>query len=251
MKLFNSTYEYNKICIHIEYNNENFVPHEMAFFNDEIPQCWDLIMGSKTNLTFIKKKRHDRATISQNILEEELTILSKSSNHALAITSADFISNRPSFSCAEPFCDTFVSHRSAPLSFPSTPSNVWTKSVAAEDKQAGGKQAIVAHGNPVFSGSVAPRIAVVQRALSSRNTTAEETKIIPPPPSHSVASREMLYFLRRPLRFPPFARFSIFRPSPFSARATARSFAFTPSRGRAFPGRGERRILEIEGNKVK
>lgn len=35
-----------------------------------------------------------------------------------------------------------------------------------------------------------------QRALSSRNTTAEETKIIPPPPSHSVASREMLYFLR-------------------------------------------------------
>lgn len=90
-----------------------------------------------------------------------------------------------------------------------------------------------------------------QRALSSRNTTAEETKIIPPPPFHSVASREMLYFLRRPLRFPPFARFSIFRPSPFSARATTRSFAFTPSRGRAFPGRGERRILEIEENKVK
>lgn len=139
----------------------------MAIFNDEIPQRWDLIVGSKTNPTFIKKKRHDRATISQNILEEELTILSKSSNHALAITSADFISNRPSFSCAEPFCDTFVSHRSAPLSFPSTPSNVWTKSVAAEDKQAGGKQAIVAHGNlwPCFLGRLHPGLRLFPESI--------------------------------------------------------------------------------------
>lgn len=62
-----------------------------------------------------------------------------------------------------------------------------------------------------------------QRALSSRNTTAEETKIIPPPPTPIQSPREMLYFLRRPLRFPPFARLSIFRrpPLPFP-----RSFAF-------------------------
>lgn len=202
-----------------------------------------------------KKKRHDRATISQNILEEELTILSKSSNHALAITSADFISNRPSFSCAEPFCDTFVSHRSfGPSLVPSPPPptsgrKVWPRRT---NRRAGSKLSLrtVIPGR-VFWVGCTQDCGCSQRALSSRNTTAEETKIIPPPPSHSVASREMLYFLRRPLRFPPFARFSIFRPSPFSARATTRSFAFTPSRGRAFPGRGERRILEIEENKVK
>lgn len=192
--------------------------------------------GFKNEPNFHKKKRHDRATISQNILEEELTILSKSSNHALAITSADFISNRPSFSCAEPFCDTFVSHRSAPLSFPSTPPTsgrkVWPRRT---NRRAGSKLSLrtVIPGR-VFWVGCTQDCGCSQRALSSRNTTAEETKIIPPPPFHSVASREMLYFLRRPLRFPPFARFSIFRPSPFSARATARSFAFTPSRGRAW-----------------
>lgn len=139
----------------------------MAIFNDEIPQRWDLIVGSKTNLTFIKKKDTIVRRYRKIYLKKSLQSSPKVRITRWRITSADFISNRPSFSCAEPFCDTFVSHRSAPLSFPSTPSNVWTKSVAAEDKQADGKQAIVAHGNPwpCFLGRLHPGLRLFPESI--------------------------------------------------------------------------------------
>lgn len=136
----------------------------MVIFNDEIPQRWDLVVGSKTNLTFIKKKDTIVRRYRKIYLKKSLQSSPKVRITRWRITSADFISNRPSFSCAEPFCDTFVSHRSAPLSFPS---NVWTKSVAAEDKQAGGKQAIVAHGNPwpCFLGRLHPGLRLFPESI--------------------------------------------------------------------------------------
>lgn len=180
--------------IYIEYNNENFVPsYRIAIFNDEISE----IEGSKTNETFIKKRKNKTRSISQNI--EELSNPPQKfepKNHAL-ITS-DSISNRstvPHFRVTEPFCDTFVSHPLS-LSPPPPPRSVWTKSVEARG-QIGSKLSLrtVIPGH-VFWVGCTQDCDSSQRALSSRNTTAEETKIIPPPPSHSVASREMLYFLR-------------------------------------------------------
>lgn len=222
--------------IYIEYNNENFVPsYRIAIFNDEISE----IEGSKTNETFIKKRKNKTRSISQNI--EELSNPPQKfepKNHAL-ITS-DSISNRstvPHFRVTEPFCDTFVSHRS--LSFPSTPST------QRLDEKCGGagtnrKQAIVAHGNPgpCFLGRLHPGLRFFPESIVfAKYDRGRNENYTPSPLPFSRQSRNALF---PPLRFPPFARFSIFRPSPLSARG--RSPLLWKSV--AFPGRGERRISE-------
>lgn len=66
--------------------------YRIAIFNDEISE----IEGSKTNETFIKKRKNKTRSISQNI--EELSNPPQKfepKNHTL-ITSADSISNLPS-----------------------------------------------------------------------------------------------------------------------------------------------------------
>lgn len=68
-------------------------PYRIAIFNDEISE----IEGSKTNETFIKKKKKKTRSISQNG-EKELSNPPQKfepKNHALR-TSADSISNLPS-----------------------------------------------------------------------------------------------------------------------------------------------------------
>lgn len=145
-------------------------------------------------------------------------------NHALAITSLSAISDRlPSFSRSGTILpDTFVSHRFGPFS----PRPGEKRDVAEARRQTGGRKA--SHRCTVIPGRVfwvgCTQDCGSQGALSSRNTTAEETKIIPLPP-HSVASRNALFPPRRPLRF-LLSRGSPSFSLPTPPSATTRSFAF-------------------------